>query len=75
VRGKHGALERHAIQLTRKGVGRTSVDFSKKRTKSVIITVANTSTRFKCRSGTSYSCRGVAKDDKRRFTIATKVFK
>ncbi len=74
VRGKHGALERHAIQLTRKGVGTAFVGFSKKRTKSVIITVANTSTRFTCRSGTSYSCRGAAMDDQRRFIISAKVF-
>lgn len=75
VRRKNGVLERHVLELTRKGVGKTSVDFSKKRTKSVVITVANTSTRFTCRRGTSYSCRGVPKDDKRRFTIATKVFR
>jgi hypothetical protein len=75
VRKKDGKIERRAVALTRKGVGKVKVGFSGKRIKSVIITVANASTRFTCGRGTSLSCRGVAKDDDRRFTISTSVFK
>jgi hypothetical protein len=75
VRKKSGKVERHAISLTRKGVGKAKVAFSSRHVESVVVTVANASTRFKCRRGTSYSCRGVSRDDNSRFTIATSVFK
>lgn len=75
VRKKGGGIERRAIGLTRKGFGKRIVSFNRSRTRSVIVTVANTSTRFTCRRGTAYSCRGAARDDNRRFTVATKVFR
>jgi hypothetical protein len=75
VRLKNGKVERHAVALTRKGIGKTKVAFSGKRVSGVTITVVNASTRFSCRRGTSFSCRGVPKDDHRRFTVATKVFR
>jgi hypothetical protein len=75
VRTKSGKIDRRAIPLSRRGVGKTKVPFSASRIRSVIITVANTSTRFTCRRGTSYSCHGVPRDDRRRFTIETSAFK
>lgn len=75
VRKAGGRIERRAVALTRKGIGRTTVAFRKGRTRSVTITVANTSTRFRCWRGTSFSCRGAAADDRRRFTIVGKVFR
>ncbi len=75
VRKKGGKVERHAISLTRKGKGKTKVAFSSRRIESIVVTVANASTRFKCRRGTDYSCRGVSRDESSRFTIATSVVK
>ncbi len=75
VRKKGGKVERHPITLTRKGLGRTIVGFSTQRIESVVVSVANTSARFKCRRGTDYSCRGLPLNDDSRFKIATSVFK
>ncbi|MDQ4054880.1 MAG: DUF6055 domain-containing protein [Actinomycetota bacterium] len=75
VRKKSGEVERHAITLTRKGLGKAKVGFSGRRVTSVTVTVANASTRFDCRRRTSYSCRGVARDDDRRFVVEASVFR
>ena len=75
VSRKDGRVERHAVSLTRKGNGRATVSFTNKRVKSVVITVANASTRFTCRKGTVYSCRGIARDDDRGFTVGVGIFK
>jgi hypothetical protein len=75
VRRKSGKVERHAVPLTRKGVGKARVGFSSRRIESVVVTVANASTRFRCHRGTTYSCRGNSRDDDRRFTISTSITK
>jgi hypothetical protein len=75
VRTKGGKVSRKAIPLSRKGRGKVKVGFNRRRTKSATITVANTSTRFRCRQGTNLSCRGTAKDDDRPFAVKASVFR
>jgi len=69
VRTKKGALQRKPVTLTRKGRGKVVVPFSATRVRAVYLTVANASTRYRCGRGTTYSCRGVARDDDRRFSL------
>ena len=75
VRRKSAGVTKRPIPLSRSGAGKVVVTFDNRRTQSVLVTVANTSTRFTCRRGTSYSCRGVPKDDNRRFSVTTKAFR
>lgn len=75
VRTKKGALQRTPVTLTRKGLGKVLVPFSARRVRAVYLTVANASTRYRCNRGTTFSCRGVARDDDRRFTLKVSTVK
>jgi hypothetical protein len=59
-----GTVTLEPIPLNGQGRGSVTVDFDRRAT----ITLANASTSFNCWEGSAYSCRGIARDDARRFT-------
>ena len=75
VHHRNGNLSRTPVRLSRTGRGSVSVGFSARRVRRVVVTVANVSTRYRCRKGTSYACRGTAKDDGRRFRVSAATYR
>ena len=75
VQLRDGTVRRHPVTLSRRGRGVVSVGFAAGRVRRVLVTVANASTRYRCRQGTTFSCRGVARDDHRGFAITAKAYR
>ena len=72
---RDGTVRRHPVTLSSRGRGVVSVGFAAGRVRRVLVTVANASTRYRCRQGTTFSCRGVARDDHRGFAITAKAYR
>jgi hypothetical protein len=53
--------------LNGQGVGTLTVGFDSVTVRRATLVLANASTRFDCRHGTPYSCRGIARDDDQAF--------
>ncbi|MBO0846559.1 MAG: hypothetical protein J2P22_14205 [Nocardioides sp.] len=60
VKRADNPMTRTAVKLNRHGDGTARVPFSTATTTSVTVTLANASTRFRCRRGTQFSCHGVS---------------
>ena len=75
VQLRDGSLRRHPVTLSDRGRGTVSVGFAGGRVRRVLVTVANASTRYRCRQGTTLSCRGVARDDHRAFAITATAYR
>ncbi len=75
ARTTKGAWVQKSVSLSTKGVGKVSVPFSAGRVRSVTITLANASTRFRCQQGESYSCEGTPRDDGKRFQVKLDVLR
>ncbi len=75
VKRANGRLVRTPVRLSRAGSGTVTVGFSRQQVRRVIVTVANASARFRCHRGTTYSCRGTAKDDGRRFRVTATAYR
>ncbi|MFL6002888.1 MAG: MXAN_6640 family putative metalloprotease [Nocardioides sp.] len=69
VRDVDGNVTIERIPLDLRGDGSTTIPFDR----SARVTLANASTRFRCRQGTPYSCRGIARDDAQSFTYTLTV--
>jgi hypothetical protein len=64
-----GDVERRRVRLDGSGDGRLVVPFGRTSVRSVAVTVANASTRYRCNRGTSYACAGQSRDDGRRYAV------
>lgn len=69
VRRTNGKLARTVVHLSKSGGGHVKVPFSHARVKGVTVTLANSSTRFKCHTGGGYSCNGTSKDPHPSFRV------
>lgn len=74
VRHQGGPVTRTVVRLSKKGGGKVTVPFSRKRVKDVTVTVVNASTRFACyradpSADLQFSCQGNAKDDGKVFGL------
>jgi hypothetical protein len=58
VERRHHPMTRTLLHLSRTGRGTVAVPFGRAATRQVIVTLANTSTSFECRTGGGYSCDG-----------------
>jgi hypothetical protein len=67
-----GRRARHAVRLDR-GDGHVTVRFDDREVAQIVVTVVNTSTRYRCRQDTLYACGGEPRDDGARFRIEAKV--
>jgi hypothetical protein len=68
IRMTNGEVKRRAITLDALGEGSRRVGFDSVNVRRATIILANASSRFDCRHGTVYSCRGIARDDAQPFT-------
>jgi len=58
VKRKHRPMTSTPVQLSRTGEGSVRVPFSSQTTRSVTVTLANASTRFRCGTDGGWSCNG-----------------
>jgi hypothetical protein len=58
VNHKHHRMTQTVMHLDRSGRGTLEVPFGATTTQRVTVTLANTSTRFRCHTGGGYSCNG-----------------
>jgi hypothetical protein len=61
VARRHHRPTRALVHLSRTGSGSLKVPFGRATTKSVTVTLANASTRFRCHTQDVYSCHGTPK--------------
>ncbi|MEI2713751.1 MAG: MXAN_6640 family putative metalloprotease [Nocardioides sp.] len=72
VEKKKGGFTKVFGKFNRRGKAKVVVPFSTRKVRSVTVTVANASIRYRCFRGTSNACQGVAKDDNQAFTWSAK---
>ena len=70
-----GTISTRRVRFTTRGTARAMAPFSASRVTAVTVSFANVSTRFRCRQGTDFVCRGIALDDNERFTILARAIK
>ncbi|WP_435742246.1 MXAN_6640 family putative metalloprotease [Nocardioides sp. SYSU DS0663] len=75
VRKREGVWGREVVRLNRKGKGRVVVPLSSRKVSGVSVTAANASTRYRCGQATDFACRGLPRDDAKRFNVRVKAFK
>ena len=75
VQKSNGELVRDQIPLDGTGAGRTTVPFSHRKIVSVSVTMANVSTHFRCRAGTTFSCKGAPRDQGQQFHVGVTAVK
>jgi hypothetical protein len=63
----NGDVRMRPVVLNPQGVGTLTVGFDNVTVRRATLVLANASTRFDCRHGTPYSCRGIARDDDQAF--------
>jgi hypothetical protein len=75
VRYKSGRLDPHTVHLNRKGNGSIRVTFARGKIAGVDVALINASTRYSgCfKKRTTLSCRGVSRDDDRRYLVRARV--
>ena len=67
-----GRRARHAVHLDRRGDGAMTVRFDRRAVAQVVVTLVNTSTRYRCRRHTMFACGGRPRDDDARFQVAAR---
>jgi hypothetical protein len=70
-----GRRVRHAVRLGRGGDGALTVRFGTRAVARVVVTLVNTSTRYRCHQNTMFACGGVPRDDDTRFRVTGAVRK
>ncbi|MCW2850446.1 MAG: hypothetical protein JWM84_110 [Nocardioides sp.] len=73
VKTTRGTWVKRPVALNRKGRGVTSFTFSRRTVRSAVLTLVNTSTRFRCRQNQPYTCSGTPRADNRLFTVKATV--
>ncbi len=68
-----GRRVRHAVRLDRRGDGTLTVKFGARGIAQVVVTLVNTSTRYRCHQDTSLACGGEPRDDNARFDVVATV--
>ncbi len=64
-----GRRVRHGLRLDRRGDGSLTVRFGAGTVAQVVVTLVNTSTRYRCHRDTSFACGGEPRDDAARFAV------
>lgn len=71
---RDGRVRGRQVPLDAEGRGLTRVRFDADRVRRVVVTLANTSTRYRCRAGgPTYACQGVPRDQRARFELAARI--
>lgn len=76
IRKRHGKIDTVAVPLGKRGNGRVTVPFSASEVRSVIVTLANASTRYSnCWSNTSYACQGRPTDTDEPYNLKVEAYR
>ena len=75
VTRKNGSSFRRPVALDPTGAGVGEVAFSSRTIATVTLTLANVSTRYRCRHATSYSCAGTPRDQGLRFAVSAEAYR
>lgn len=76
VKKRKGAWTKRPIALTRKGIGTTTFTFTRNSVESVIVTLVNANTSFRCFKGRPFfTCQGVPTGDNRKFVVKGQVLR
>jgi hypothetical protein len=70
-----GTVKRARLRLDRRGNGAATVPFSAAAVSAVTVSFANVSTRYRCDQKSLLACAGKSRDDRRKFTVRTRVVK
>jgi hypothetical protein len=68
-----GRRGRHVVHLDRRGDGALTVRFGRRKVARVVVTLVNTSARYRCHQHTLLACGGVPRDDDARFRVTARV--
>ena len=76
VVGRKGAVHARPIALNADGFGRVRMSFDTDRVRRVVVTLANASTRYRCRDGgPTYACEGTPRDQGLVFEVGARVIR
>ena len=70
-----GRRDLHAVRLDRRGDGALTVGFDPRGVSQVVVTLVNTSSRYRCGRGTTFACAGEPRDDDARFAVAGRLLR
>ncbi|WP_134742031.1 MXAN_6640 family putative metalloprotease [Nocardioides sp. 503] len=73
VKTARGKWVKRPVALNRRGRGVTSFSFSRRTARSAVLTLVNTSTRFRCHQNQPFTCAGTPRADNRLFTVKATV--
>ncbi len=63
-------MQRRSVPLDKSGAGSKKVIFSSRKVRSVGVTLASASTRYRCDSGSGFACEGRPLDQRRGFAVS-----
>ncbi|MGA8845274.1 MAG: MXAN_6640 family putative metalloprotease [Nocardioides sp.] len=66
----NGTLQRRTVELDPSGAGSKKVPFSSGKVRSVSVTMASASTRYRCDSGSGFACEGRPRDNRQPFAVS-----
>ncbi|WP_322936694.1 MXAN_6640 family putative metalloprotease [Nocardioides bizhenqiangii] len=70
-----GRRATHAVRLDRRGDAALTVRFDRRAVARVVVTLVNTSSRYRCGRRTMFACRGVPRDDDARFQVIARLIR
>jgi hypothetical protein len=71
---RDGTVAGRHVELNPRGYGRVRARFDARRVRRVTITLANASTRYRCRRGNpTFACQGQPRDQRQRFEVGARV--
>ncbi len=74
VKLRNGNRVRKQIRLNQDGQGVSTLAFDRSSVRSAVVSLANVSTRYRCREGTTFSCAGIPRDQNAQFRLTAQVF-
>jgi hypothetical protein len=76
VVARDGSVRARPVALDRQGVGRARMRFDATRVRKVVVTLANASTRYRCRTGgATYACNGAPRDQRLPFEVTARIWR
>ncbi len=73
VKRTNGSRFQRPLELNANGFGTTTLAFDRRTVAAVTITLANVSTRYRCRKKSPYACAGTPRDQRAPFTAVARI--
>ena len=72
---KNGSVMRRGVSLNANGFGKRTIAIPRANVKHVTVTLANASTRYRCRKGTNFACSGRPLDQKLTYRMTAQLLR